>query len=480
MKFFGTQEFSKMLHPKWQAVSIYFSDYGWSFVISIVAVILAICYAINQLNNNVNLNFGRAIRARSKRYQKSKHKVPESSHIWKKVPAIKSKGLKCCVCLKSVSAPHCQNIHRCDVCGANSHTNCSGNSHKDCKCVSMFGSECVRHQWAVQWVDMADRSEDASFCCYCEEPCGGVLVADAPVWYCMWCQRLVHVDCHANLAKETKDMCDLGSLRRVILSPLCVRQLHHLGTAGILSSLTHGANELVNTMGERIRGRSRKNRSGINKGGNNATKDMKTTDVMAPQINGVVRENGENGGKFDGIKGEKPATIDETTNVSAPQINVARENGETGMKLEFDGTKGEKAVTNDENRGQKLIFGSNEVEGVEHNCENVTEKVVENGENRVEKVEREERKGEKVEPEKISVQHGLQKYEICDLPSDARPLLVFINKRSGAQRGDLLRQRLMILLNPVQVKTIPVHLFCNSFLHTSILYAIVTANIHII
>ncbi|KAJ1690226.1 hypothetical protein LUZ63_014381 [Rhynchospora breviuscula] len=407
-----------MLHPKWQAISIYFPDYGLFFAISAIAVILAIYYAINQLNNNVNLNFGRAIRARSKRYQKSKHKVPEASHIWKKEPAIKSKGLKCCVCLKSVSAPQCQNMHRCDVCGATAHTNCSGNSHKDCKCVSMFGLECVRHQWAVQWVDMADRSEEASFCCYCEEPCGGVLVADAPVWYCMWCQRLVHVDCHANLAKETEDRCDLGPLRRVILPPLCVRQLHHVGTA-ILSSITHGAN-VVLTVGERITGRGKKNKSGSNKGGNNAMatkQDIKATDVPTRPVNGVVRENGENG---------------------------------VG-KSEFDSTKGEKLITNDENGGQMVEVEGNGGKAAEKIDESVTEKVLENGENRAEKVEMQGRKSEKVEPEKSSIQHGQQNYEICDLPSDARPLLVFINKKSGAQRGNLLRQRLMILLNPIQV-----------------------------
>jgi len=44
-----------------------------------------------------------------------------------------------------------------------------------------------------------------------------------------------------------------------------------------------------------------------------------------------------------------------------------------------------------------------------------------------------------------------QRYELIDLPPDARPLLVFINKKSGAQHGDSLRLRLNILLNPVQV-----------------------------
>jgi len=43
------------------------------------------------------------------------------------------------------------------------------------------------------------------------------------------------------------------------------------------------------------------------------------------------------------------------------------------------------------------------------------------------------------------------KYALSELPADARPLLVFINKRSGAQRGDSLKHKLHFLLNPVQV-----------------------------
>ncbi|CAN6319576.1 unnamed protein product [Urochloa humidicola] len=43
------------------------------------------------------------------------------------------------------------------------------------------------------------------------------------------------------------------------------------------------------------------------------------------------------------------------------------------------------------------------------------------------------------------------KYALSDLPADARPLLVFVNKRSGAQRGDSLKHKLHFLLNPVQV-----------------------------
>ncbi|VFQ63546.1 unnamed protein product [Cuscuta campestris] len=44
-----------------------------------------------------------------------------------------------------------------------------------------------------------------------------------------------------------------------------------------------------------------------------------------------------------------------------------------------------------------------------------------------------------------------KKYALVDLPQDARPLLVLINMKSGAQNGHSLRRRLNMLLNPVQI-----------------------------
>ncbi|KAI3777522.1 hypothetical protein L1987_47322 [Smallanthus sonchifolius] len=44
-----------------------------------------------------------------------------------------------------------------------------------------------------------------------------------------------------------------------------------------------------------------------------------------------------------------------------------------------------------------------------------------------------------------------QRYELVNFRPDARPLLVFINKKSGAKHGDSIRLRLNILLNPVQI-----------------------------
>ncbi|KAJ6289117.1 hypothetical protein OIU76_025004 [Salix suchowensis] len=45
----------------------------------------------------------------------------------------------------------------------------------------------------------------------------------------------------------------------------------------------------------------------------------------------------------------------------------------------------------------------------------------------------------------------VKKYALVDLAQDARPLLVFINSKSGGQLGPYLRRTLNMLLNPVQV-----------------------------
>ncbi|KAK8943080.1 Diacylglycerol kinase 1 [Platanthera zijinensis] len=147
-------------------------------------------------------------------------------------------------------------IHRCDVCGAASHLVCSSSAHKDCKCVSMAGCKHVIHQWVVRWVEVADRFEDTVFCSYCEEPCSGSFLGGSPFWCCMWCQRLVHVDCHASLANESGDICDLGPFKRLILSPIHVKELIRSG--GILSSITHGANEFASNIRGHMRRQSKK------------------------------------------------------------------------------------------------------------------------------------------------------------------------------------------------------------------------------
>lgn len=185
----------------------------------------------------------------------------------------------------------------------------------------------------------------------------------------------MHVDCHNNLAKETGDICDLGPLKRLILSPLCVKELHRTGAAGIFSSITSGANELASTVRETIRIRSKRYKKGITSSGESPGAAEPPSDT----------------------EGDTPAKRDGHVNCKFDEVLQSSES----------------------EKDEQLI------------ADNATSRP-------------------NVQHENSPAQNN-QKYEIVDVPSDSRPLLVFVNKKSGAQSGDSLRQRLQILLNPLQV-----------------------------
>ncbi|KAF8118711.1 hypothetical protein N665_0002s0025 [Sinapis alba] len=360
------------------------------FVAALVGV-FTIAYTASQWRRNINLSWTKAI-ARSKKNPKARHKTPVAPHSWERDSISRVKNLNCCVCLKSMSPSQTivaseSVIHRCTICGAAAHFSCSSSAPKDCKCVSMVGYEHVVHQWAVRWTEGADQPDESSFCSYCDESCSSSFLGGSPIWCCLWCQRLVHVDCHSNMSNETGDVCDLGPLRRLILCPLYVKELTRNPSGGFLSTITHGANELASTVRASIRSQSKKykqaNETSVDSGnsGSNCDESTESTADTGPAVNGThaVLENSSsllNGGSSHG---------DSYSNGKLEKKPSVKRSGSFGQKDEHQGLR------------SKL------------------------------------------------------KYELADLPSDARPLLVFINKKSGAQRGDSLRQRLNLLLNPVQV-----------------------------
>ncbi|KAL0421966.1 UNVERIFIED_CONTAM: Diacylglycerol kinase [Sesamum latifolium] len=183
-------------------------------------------------------------------------------------------------------------------------------------------------------------------------------------------------------------MCDLGPFRRLILSPLYVKQLNRTSSGGFLSSITHGANEIASSVRASIRSQSKKYKHGYESsadtGNRSNMSDTSTESVAATSPKGNNSNRVE--GHYDG-----PAYMEEVNQ---------QQNG--------DAKKMDKATS----------------------------------------FKRSSSINQKDEFQLIGMR---QTYELIDLPPDARPLLVFINKKSGAQRGDSLRQRLNILLNPVQV-----------------------------
>ncbi|KAK7292177.1 hypothetical protein RIF29_07933 [Crotalaria pallida] len=360
------------------------------FIAALVGI-LTIAYTAFQWRRNINLSWMKAV-ARSKKNPKARHKVPLAHHTWILESVSRAKNLNCCVCFKSMSPSQTLGpivasdsfIHRCGICGAVSHLSCSSSAHKDCKCVSMIGYEHVMHQWAVRWTDLGDQSDETTFCSYCEEPCGGTFLSGSPIWSCLWCQRLVHVDCHSTMSNETGDICDLGPLKRLVLSPLYVKELNKNLPGGFLSSITHGANEIASTVRASIRNQSKKYKHGnepsVESGNNESTGEISTESTA--DSHQIVNGHHE-------VEGKNDAGTNKEARHQDPDV--------------------------DNKMDRKPSLGRNS------------------------SVNQRDELGVK------------QRYELIDLPPDSRPLLVFINKKSGAQRGDSLRLRLNILLNPVQV-----------------------------
>ncbi|KAL9267116.1 Diacylglycerol kinase 1-like protein [Drosera capensis] len=364
------------------------------FIAGLVGV-LTIAFTAFQWRRNINLTWMKAV-ARSKKNPKAKNKVPSAPHTWVREPTARVKNMNCCICLKSSSLSHSlgqmvatdSSIFRCSVCGAVAHLGCCSNAPKDCKCASMEGYEHVMHQWAVRWTDVTDQPDGSSFCSHCEEPCSTAFLAGSPIWCCLWCQRLVHVDCHTSMSNETGDICDLGPFKRLILSPLYVRELNRTSPGGILSSITHGANEFASTMRGRIRSRSKKHKHG----------SESSVDTANSSSNGDVCTDG---------------TSDATSKVSG--WHIAEESGSGSVTV---------------NRSDQTSNGD-----IDNKLEAKTS-LSRNGSINL-----------KDDPHL----EGKHRYQITDLPPDSKPLLVFVNKKSGAQRGDSLGLRLNVLLNPAQL-----------------------------
>ncbi|KAH6755830.1 diacylglycerol kinase1 [Perilla frutescens var. hirtella] len=337
---------------------------------------------------NINLSWMKAI-ARSKKDPKSRNKVPLVPHTWSLESVTRGRSLNCCVCLESVSPSQTLGplvasdsfIRRCSICGAAAHLSCSASAQKDCKCVSMFGFHHVLHQWAVQWTEETDRQDESSFCSYCEEPCTDSFLEESPIWCCLWCQRLVHVDCHGSMLNETGDICDLGPFKRLIISPLYVKQLKRTSSGGFLSSITNGANEVASSVRASIRSKKKKHRHGYESLAHMSDKSTESAECTSYQGLSCRREGNDDG----------PECSEE----------VNRQQNEEANKMDKRPSLRRSSSINQKD--------ADELVGMR------------------------------------------QTHELVDLPPESRPLLVFINKKSGAQQGDSLRQRLNILLNPVQV-----------------------------
>ncbi|PHT30879.1 Diacylglycerol kinase 2 [Capsicum baccatum] len=358
--------------------SDFFSSYIFAWLVTGSVGLLVVIYVLLKWQRKTSLNWVKAA-AVAKKQAWQKLKVPLSHHTWIEDFAYSVQPSTCSVCLSSLVSPHNLStkaashspVHRCSICGVAAHFGCSQFASKDCKCVAQAGLSHVRHHWSERWIDLDENPEMSAFCFYCDEPCGVPFLDASPTWYCLWCQRLIHVKCHAKMSEECGDICDLGPLRRLILSPLYVKDLEaETKGSAILSSLA----EKMHANGH-VRRKRHRNRHG----NDHINCKVEDDSALKRALDYVIRS-------LLGLK----------------LSNSEKNNGYSVKCNKLGGRKGSQnglAWNKQENR----ILG-------------------------------------------IS-----KKYALLDLPQDARPLLVFINTKSGAQNGPALRRRLNMLLNPVQV-----------------------------
>ena len=335
---------------------------GWLVTAGSIGL-AALIYALLRLQREAALYWTKA--AREKRAAWRRSRCPSSCHSWSEDRFHGGQPSTCCVCLSSLSgsAQGADDVvHRCSVCGVAAHSSCSPHAEKDCKCVAQAGTSPLLHHWSERWVELDDNPEISSFCYYCDEPCGVPFLGVSPIWRCLWCQRQIHVDCHAKLLKETTNTCDLGLLRRLIVPPQSVKEVGQgSGISGMLNSIKDGfANS---TAGNRRRPRNKKR--GNNHPGGKANSIPAKGSVLDSVLEGFARLKGLDG-KYALAKPLSQNSLKQTYRSGIPNERV-------------------------------------------------------------------------------------RKYELVDLPQDSRPLLVFINGKSGGRNGPSLRRRLNMLLNPIQV-----------------------------
>ncbi|CAO2836558.1 unnamed protein product [Amaranthus hypochondriacus] len=342
--------------------------------------LFAIVFAFLKWQRRTSLNWVKAA-ARAKKKVWRKLNVPLSHHTWAEDYDCGEQPSTCCVCLTSLSFS--QNlgtktvfhtpVHRCAVCGVAAHFYCSQYAAKDCKCFAQAGQSHVQHHWSERWFNMDDNPETSAFCFYCDEPCGVPLLDASPTWHCMWCQRLIHVTCHARMSQESGDICDLGPHRDIILSPLCVKETDIKS----LKSLSSIREELIasSVRGE-IRRRRHRNKNGPSRYVGGKNEDVPSSDSALGYV-------------LNGLSYLKKCYSEKNLDFLSRNIKVQ------GSKATNVGLIKKKAGT--------VTYGQT------------------------------------------------KKFKLVDLPKDARPILVFINSRSGAQNGLSLRRRLNMLLNPAQV-----------------------------
>ncbi|MCO5594071.1 hypothetical protein L7F22_048092 [Adiantum nelumboides] len=397
---------------------------GWG--IALVVALISFLYFLSQWRNKASLYWMKAAARAKKRSRGRKTRASFFPHTWAR-EVLKGGPSACSVCLNPLTPPGSKAVSdmlipRCIICGIAAHVSCYKNSHQDCKSVTMAGSKALHHQWVERFGDKEGRLEEQAYCAYCDEPCSGSLFVPSAIWRCLWCQRQVHIDCHSHFSEMGEEVCDLGSLKRLILSPLYVKDsgTESLAT-GFLKSLTQGANDIASSVRGQIRRRRRRG-----KRSHETLTNLLTPECQCPESVNYSSGESETADSNQQIVPLSFDNIDDSnTNAGSAAINKACDSlsGSAGLAHSLA-----KIHPDDEGSGTGDVREDCKEKGTPADLKDVKSTVNSN-----------------------NLESKNLRYTIAGLPPDIRPLLVFINKKSGGQQGISLKRHFNLLLNPLQV-----------------------------
>eukprot|EP00042_Codosiga_hollandica_P058447 m.881564 g.881564 ORF g.881564 m.881564 type:complete len:1062 (+) comp59862_c0_seq10:277-3462(+) len=145
--------------------------------------------------------------------------IDQDAHLWATHDA-RASGI-CCRCRHVISRLSSDALMRCTVCHLYSHRTCAQPLVDLPACrptyrpvINARNLPKNTHHWVL---GKHARNQD---CSACEKPVAFKFGSRPLTWRCAWCKRVVHATCLEENLFLQSDMCDLGSLKKLIL-PAC-------------------------------------------------------------------------------------------------------------------------------------------------------------------------------------------------------------------------------------------------------------------
>ncbi|KAK9785856.1 hypothetical protein WJX73_007544 [Symbiochloris irregularis] len=174
------------------AVTVVFATVGFVFLFGVLKSLIRW-----QTTRRGSTHVAQATLAAAELRKSSPELFPSVPHSWYRLQKVQLRTpLLCAVCHGQLEPEaFLQKVDSCEVCGVIAHEGCARKVPDDCRPVAEIGEDIV-HQWRPAGAVLQDKEDELGqgilpACLYCQRPCEADLFAMEPTWQCSW-----HLDQH--------------------------------------------------------------------------------------------------------------------------------------------------------------------------------------------------------------------------------------------------------------------------------------------